>query len=99
MAEIRFAPHAFSRMSRTGSFELLQKPGRWDSECSSKSNQIQQSDVSLAALDPADVGAVETCDLGEILLGQPGFDPNFSDSSTEPCEVPLSHHAKVSADR
>jgi len=54
------------------------------SKCPRKLLDVLKRDVPLAALDAADIGAVETGLKGETLLGQTLLLPQFSDAVAEP---------------
>jgi hypothetical protein len=46
-------------------------------------HNVEQSDVSLAALDPADVVPMQLCQLRELLLRELAFYSQLADTSSE----------------
>lgn len=59
--------------------------------CTRQSHQRRERQVVLAALDPADIAAIEAGDVGQPLLRQPKLAPAFADALAEDVEIRIAH--------
>jgi len=60
-----------------------------DAKCAGDDLQIQDRDISLAALDGADEGSVQIALLAEFVLGQVSGDAVFANPIADPAEKAL----------
>ena len=68
--------------------EGLQKAGWLDMKCTRERHDVQQRDVSLPALDPSDVVAMQTRQLRKLFLGKSLFE-------TKPAQVLSERESRV----